>query len=381
MIDRISAIVKAARERTTYSRESLAERSGVPLDVLLRLESGLPGITTTQLDNVAEALSLDPVALLKGESVQRPLPSVFLRHAPIQDFDHDRDASVLDDALEQGRTLARLATLLQEPPAATQSRAFAPREAAADRADAPAQDGYRLARELRSWLGNPVDPIGDIRELAEVRLGVAVLLRTQLSSKLTAAGVRADTSAAVVLAERDLLRAKNPLLARVYLAHEFCHLLFDPAPGGLQVVIDQFVDRKIQAAEQRARAFAAEFLLPYDGLVRLLGSPRGVSTAPSSLDLVERARGRFGTPHEITANHLCNLGFIDRGTREWLEAAKTTFTGTPPETTLPRPNHPSVQVAAYVQRAHRDGILMDGEARTILGIDRLSPLPWDEIEL
>ncbi len=380
MIDRIGDIVRTVRERESCSLGDLATRSGVPLDALTALERGQPGITTTQLDDVAGALSLDPAALLNGREVARPVPSVFLRHTPMQDFD-DRDGAVLDEALDQGRSLANLRSLLGDPALALQAGTFVQREAAADRSDAPAQDGYRLAREVRQWLGYAAEPLDDVGAMIEERFGVAVLVRPLESSRVTAAGVRAEISAAIVLSARDPQRAQNPLLARVYLAHELCHVLFDPSPGGLHIIVDRVADRKTYAAEQRARAFAAELLLPQEGLTRLLGAPREVNEPSAALDLVTRARSQFGTPHEMAANHLCNLRFIDRRLREWLEAERTTFTGTPPETTLPDAAEPSHVVAGYVARAHREGLLTDGEARGTLGIDRLAPLPWDEVEL
>lgn len=380
MIDRIAAIVRSVREREPCSLSDLADRSGVPLSVITALEGGRPGITTTQLDDVAGALSLDPTALLNGREVARRAPSVFLRHTPMQDFD-DRDGAVLDDALEQGRSLANLRSLLGEPPLALQAGTFAQREAAADRPEAPAQDGYRLAREVRRWLDNTAEPLGDVGTLVEERFGVAVVVRILESSRVTAAGVRAETAAAIVLSARDLQRTRNPLLTRVYLSHELCHVLFDPSPGGLHIVVDRVTDQKTNAAEQRARAFAAELLLPLEALTRLLGAPREVDETGVARDLVTQARSRFGTPHEIAANHLCNLRFIDLRLREWLQAERTTFAGTPPEMILPASDAPSRRVGEQVARAHREGILTDGEARAILGIDRLAPLPWDEVEL
>lgn len=380
MIARIADIVRTACEREGRSLEELAGRSGVPISVLSALSAGQRGITTTQLEDVARALSLDPVALLNGREVPRRIPSVFLRHAPMQDFSAE-DGSILDDALEQGRSLASLRALLGEPPLALQSGVFLQYEASADRPDAPAQDGYRAARDVRRWLGNGAEPLDDVGVLLEQRFGVAVLVRTLESSRVTAAGVRAESCAAVVLSDRDVQRARNPLLARVYGVHELCHVLFDPSDGGLHIVVDVVADRKTNAAEQRARAFAAEMLLPLEGLTRLLGPPGRTDAPGLALDLVARARSRFGTPHDIAANHLCNLGFIDRALRERLEAERTSFSGTPPETTLPAADRPSRLVQEHVARAHREGLLTDGEARATLGIDPLAPLPWDEVEL
>lgn len=380
MIDRIANVVKTVRQREASSLDDLAERSGVPLATLLALENGQPGITTAQLDDVANALSLDPVGLLGGNEVPRVLPSVFLRHSPLQDF-NSNDSSVLDYALEQGRHLSNLRSLLREPPSALQANVFENRLTSADHPEAPAKEGYRLAGMVRKWIGNTAAPIKDLAIVVEERFGIAILVLVLETNRSAAAGVRAGQSAAIVLNDRDLQRLANPLLARVHLAHELCHLLFDPSDGGLHIVIDSFVDRKAHVAEQRARAFAAEFLLPLDGLIQLLGNPREVSEIKAAQDLVAKARTHFGTPHEIAANHLCNQNFVKLRLRERLESEKTPFSGTPPETRLPSPGAPSRLVADYIQRAYRDGFLTDGEARGALGLDRLAPLPWDETAL
>ena len=380
MLQEISNIVKRARERGGRTLGDLARDSTVPLGVLEALEDGRMGITTRQLDELARALALDSAALLNGREVARTVPSVFLRHQGMQDFD-EIDSGSLDRALEQGRSLTALGQALGEPPPVLQTGTFRHRDAAADHQEAPAKEGYRLAGEVRRWLGNTSDPLADVRELLERRCGVAVLVSPLQTARTTAVGVRGDGSAAVVLNDRDLQRASNPLLTRVYLMHELCHIMFDPSLGGVHIVIDSGDDHKAHAAEQRARAFAAEMLLPLDGLVRLLGDPRGVSETARAADLVARSRSRFGTPHEIAVNHLCNLNFVDIRLREWLEATRTTYGASPPSTSLPASCGPSILLREYVERSHREGILTDEEALTTLGMDRLAPLPWDEVSL
>lgn len=223
----------------------------------------------------------------------------------------------------------------------------------------------------------PDGPLEDVRRLVEERFGVVVVVRDFVSNKVTAAAVRSGAAAAVALSATDPWRASNPLLARVNLTHELCHLLFDPPVGGLQLVVDAQVDRKANAAEQRARGFAAEMLLPLAGVTALLGQPLQVSQPETAAALVVRARSHFATPHELTANHLCNLGFVHKDLRAWLEAEKTAFNGVVPPTTLPRASEPSLLLREHVEAGHQEGVLTDGEARSILGLDRLAPLPWE----
>jgi len=363
MLEQIASIVRAARERANLSLDRVSHESGVARETLMSLERGQPGMATTELFEVA-----------------RVIPSIFLRHAGHQDFD-DRDNELLDDALGAGRTLASLRSKLGEPPAALQANVFQPADVASDRPEAPAVDGYQRARSVRQWLGNPDEPLGDVGSLVEQRFGVAILTRELATARNTAASVRGEDAAAIVLHANDLHRNKNPLLARVHLAHELCHILFDPSEGGLHIVVDLNTDRKGHVAEQRARAFAAELLLPRKGLVALIGDPRSVADRGAAIALVSKVRSHFGTSHEIAANHLCNQKFIDLRLRDRLEAESSTFTGAAVMTSLPRAGETSLLVRQYVQRAHEDGLLTDGEAKGLLGLNRLESLPWDEVAL
>jgi transcriptional regulator with XRE-family HTH domain len=103
----IGAVVAGVRARRGVSLADLARRIEADVATLERLEAGQPGVTTTQLDDLAEALSLDPRALRRGEERLRPAPTVFLRHERMQDF-RDEDLDALDGAIAHARTLNAL---------------------------------------------------------------------------------------------------------------------------------------------------------------------------------------------------------------------------------------------------------------------------------
>jgi len=152
----------------------------------------------------------------------------------------------------------------------------------------------------------------------EEALGIAVLVDTLVTTDLRAASILDGDrgAAAAVLNAEDRQREENPLLARVYLAHELGHLLFDPSvPGRVQVALDdrphkEKSESSASLLESRAKGFAAELLMPLDGLVELLGPPARTSNLYGARKLVERTRERFGTPWEITCWHLSNHGFV-----------------------------------------------------------------------
>jgi Zn-dependent peptidase ImmA (M78 family)/transcriptional regulator with XRE-family HTH domain len=371
----IGPIVRAARERAGLSVNDVATRANVePVSRLEALEAERPGMTTAQLTRVAEVLSLAPGALLQGREERLGSPSVFLRRAAHADF-HDADSTVMDRALEQGRALRQLARLLNEP--SDLLRHWPHKAAGGDRPDRAAHEGYDLARRVRRALANVEAPFEDMRALLEERFGVAVVVEPLRTTRLRAVSVRDDLGATVILAANDPERAQNSLLARVHLAHELCHLLFDPSEGGLHLVLDWVGDRRDSRAEQRARGFAAELLLPLAGLQQLFGSPAQVREPMRALEMTIEARARFSAPHEITANHLCNLKLVAPELREWLAFPAAGRRGQH-QTSLPRDGERSVRLQVLVRRAHEADQLTDGEAKNLLGMDGLALLPWED---
>lgn len=113
-------------------------------------------------------------------------------------------------------------------------------------------------------------------------------------------------------------RRTNPSTIRVDLAHELAHVLFDPADGRVNLVVDDDgqENRNVTRAEQRARAFAAELLMPAEGLRRLLGPPQYAMGIVEAMDVVERTRSDFLTPIEIAVNHLVNREYVWSEIRE-----------------------------------------------------------------
>jgi Zn-dependent peptidase ImmA (M78 family) len=368
----IGAVVARVRTRRGISLADLARRIEADVALLERLEAGQFGVTTTQLDDVAEALGLDPRALRRGEEHSRPVPTVFLRHEGMQDF-RDVDLDLLDDAIEQARTLTALGRLLQEAPEGWPGGGFRRSEAPHDTSDAAARHGYQLAGELRRFLGLATEPLDDVRGLVEERLGIAIV-RRELSTR-AACAVKAGDEAAIVLSGGSFKSASR---ARGAIAHEVCHILHDPDREGVHIVLDLDNDRSTHANEQRARAFAAELLLPRAGLNRLLGVPRSVREQDTAKELVIEAMDHFGASWQITTNHLCNREFVDMSLRVWLEALEAHALSGAWKVSLPLINGPSLLVAARVARAHEKGLITDGEARSALGLEAIDPLPWDD---
>jgi Zn-dependent peptidase ImmA (M78 family) len=245
--------------------------------------------------------------------------TTFLLHGAYQDFDAD-DLVVFERGIRAARIFA---TTAAGRAGLEQRLRFAPLRPAGPMPRDAARQGHQLARRVRASLGLGGEPLGDLRALLEERFGVAVLVDTLSTLDLRAASALdlRRGSAAAVLAADDESRLRNPTLARVYLAHELCHLLFDPAaPGRVQIALDERPHGRTSARhlggglallESRAKGFAAEFLIPIVGVTALLGGPRVEPELAAARTQVARVATHFQTPWQIAVYHLKNLGFLE----------------------------------------------------------------------
>jgi Zn-dependent peptidase ImmA (M78 family) len=213
--------------------------------------------------------------------------------------------------------------------------------------DAPARHGYRLARRVRERLGLGVEPVTDLRAVLEEQLGVRVeRLRFAGAGTSAAAVLDHRRAAAVILLDPSSTAFKqNPRVLRVAMAHELCHLLFDPPQGhGVGLSLDLAADAADEAGtpraptdaqealEKRARAFAAELLLPAEALSAMVAaSSAKAGRAPlSHRALIAQAADRFDTPREIAFWHIRNTQHIEM-------APSVLFTVDPPSAPPPLP--------------------------------------------
>lgn len=305
------------------SLDACAGRLGIATERLLAAERG--DIDYAALEGIAKLYAFDEEQL--GEGMIIPLEgvegsTVFLLHGARQDFDAT-DLGVLDRAMRAARLMTSLSIASDE--SLRRRIQFAPAPPAGPRPADAARQGYRFARLVRAKLELGGEPIEDMRSLLEEKFGIAVVVDNLVSTDLRAASIldAHRAAAAAVLASHHPDRDTNPTLARVYLAHELCHLLFDPgAPGSVRLALDdrltEHPNRSGAAAggnallESRAKGFAAEFLIPLNGVTALLGAATGQVSLDVARTMVIKVREHFGTSWDIATFHLHNLGFIQK---------------------------------------------------------------------
>jgi len=372
----IGGLVRQARGSVPL--EDLARDASIQLDALTALEEGRALLSTAKLQRIATVLGLDAPALIEGRLVPRPTPSLFFRQRGVPDF-YQADLTLLGAALEAGRSLLEVGAVLGRPPS-LRAR-FAPEKVGA----VPFEDGYHAARRVRVALENTAEPMGDLRSLLEDRFDVAVCSAGLRTPRVLAATVKEPVQgAAAVVLNRALVSSEKPLVVRVTLAHELAHAVFDPQEGAINLVVDRDDAHESQPdeVEQRARAFAAELLVPLLGLQGRLGDAVGIDTSKRAGKLIDDVRGHWKTSAELTVNHLMNHGYIvkDETFRQELIAAalaRGTQATIPPFALEDIGERRSIALFERVREAHDRTLVTDGRARELLGLSPGDDFSWD----
>jgi transcriptional regulator with XRE-family HTH domain len=293
-----------------------AARIGITGEQLAAIERG--AIDPADLEGIARLYELDEDGLREG--VIRPVEGVagatlFLLQGAYQDFDA-RALNILDRAMHAARAMTSLNAASDEGRERLRRRLqFVP---AAPEGPGPADaacQGYELARMVRARMHLGVEPIEDVRALLTNQLGIAVIVQNLVGWDLRAGSIvdMHRAAAAVFLASRHPDLETDPVLARVYLAHELCHIFFDPGPpGSVRIALDALLDSHgCSLVESRAKGFAAELLIPLAGVNELLDAPAAPeSSLRRARTMVARVREHFFAPWEMTVRHLGKLGFL-----------------------------------------------------------------------
>ena len=166
----------------------------------------------------------------------------------------------------------------------------------------PFMQGYTLASWLRRQPeivhgGGRVDP-----ERILVSWSVPLIDTGLGLGDIDAIGCWGPSHGPAVLLNSDARHAGSSARRRATLAHEICHLLVDRTSS--LPLVDVLGGRTARHVEQRARAFAAELLLPREFAGQMLSDHEG------NEDHVARSlRSRFGVSSELLAWQAKNSGY------------------------------------------------------------------------
>jgi Zn-dependent peptidase ImmA (M78 family)/transcriptional regulator with XRE-family HTH domain len=280
--------LKERREQLGLPVRSLASKTGYAVEVIEALEASKRR-PIREYEAVASVLGLDE-RLISSRTDRSGNERLAVRLRQLAD---DRDALqpagvvALSEAAWVAMTQLRLEDKLGVPRCALQF------SATADYGDyrRPAYSvGYELADRFRAQLGLGERPIESMRDLVERRLAIPVV-QAALGERIAGATVRADNGRRAIVLN---IQGKNAdaSVRRSTLAHELCHLLFDPDQLLLDLRVDEYAeldaraDLRTDRVEQRANAFAVQLLAPQAAAVDLYAGAAG--------DGLRRVLDRFG---------------------------------------------------------------------------------------
>ena len=217
------------------------------------------------------------------------------------------------DAMVLAESLLRLTSPDGEPEAMASRCRAAP---IGDSDETPWQQGYALAEELQNdfdgWDGERVD----VETLLE-HLGVDVAEVNLSDRSIRGVAIAGPRHRSGILWNRNHHFNADSRGHRFTLAHELCHLLFDRRIGQrLAVASGPWAPPSL---EQRANAFAAMLLMPTEAVRAVVA---GMNEPIATMQGVSSVARRLQTGFSATLWHLRNLGFVDDGSKQRIEAER-----------------------------------------------------------
>lgn len=249
--------IRSARASCGLTQEQLGEAVELSRIAISQIEVGNRSVSSIELDRIAYAVGRDIKAFFADAFVEQDaLAALFRTEAQLAEQVELRHA--LQDCLVLGREMTNLERLLEIDRAQLRAATYE-RPAPKSRWDAIKQ-GQRIATEERQRLGLGVSPIGDLVELFESQ-GVRTGLVT-LPDNISGLTLWDDKIGIFVVINSD----HSALRRRFSLAHEYAHVLIDRERSG---AISR-AENRTELLEVRANAFAAEFMMPAEGVVQFI---------------------------------------------------------------------------------------------------------------
>ena len=245
--------IRAAREACRLTQDDASKQLGVSRPTFVQIEAGNRSVSSLDLDKLAFLFGRDMREFVADAfQDEDALSALFRAQAAV--LGGPTVLEKLRECMAIGRELTNLERLLgiDRDISAVASYLF---PAPKSRWDA-IQHGQRLAEEERRRLGLGHAPLPDMSDLLEsqgIRTGLVAL-----SDDISGLTLSDRKVGAFVVANR----AHHHLRRRFSFAHEYAHVVADRDRSGL---ISRSSARD-DLVEMRANAFAANFLMPEDGL-------------------------------------------------------------------------------------------------------------------
>jgi Zn-dependent peptidase ImmA (M78 family) len=269
-VDAVGRALRERREQLALQIRTIASETGLTPEVIAALEASKRR-PVREYEKVARALGLDE-RMLSFRSAPEGNQDVAVRLREMHDARPVLTSTVVISlaeaswvAMTQLRLEAELA--LPAPKHRFEVDAFY------GSSQHPAyRVGYDLADSFREALKLGTEPIKSMRDLLENDLRIP-LIQADLGTRIAGATVESAGRRAIVV---NLFgRNQNPFVRRSTLAHELCHLLFDPQQKLRSLRVDEYAelderaDQRVDLVEQRANAFSVQLLAPQSSALRV----------------------------------------------------------------------------------------------------------------
>lgn len=262
--------LRERREQLGLTERQVASQTHLTPELIVGLEEGRRR-PVREYEKVARAIGLDErmLSYRTGADGNR---SVAVRLRDLRDEKTALTPSVvaaLAEAAWVAMTQIRIESGLQLP---VEGNMFG-EDPFYGRAGHPAYKvGYDLADAFRTKLGLGGNPIPSMRALVEQKLHIPVI-QADLGRCVAGATVEINGRRAIVVNLSG--RNQNVFIRRSTVAHELCHLLFDPRDRLRDLRVDEYDDLErredqiTDPVEQRANAFSVQVLAPRLTALRL----------------------------------------------------------------------------------------------------------------
>lgn len=300
-----AATISNRRESLGLSHESLAKKIKVTEEDVRRSEDPAQRSPIRTLEKIARVLGLDE-RFITVEQGSKGDPDLAIRLRTLRNEQpsfSESNVLALGEASWIIAAQERLQRWLGKNAAALDK--FQPSSNYGE-PDYPAyQHGYYLAGETRKILDIDLKtPIESMRELCETVLGIP-LIQMELPKNVAGATLSSVNHRGIVV--NTIGDNENEWVRRVTIAHELGHLLWDPDQHLSNLKVDDYKDledfdpgRKRDYVEQRANAFAVEFMAPSAAVEEFVGKK-------DPTDCLRQVMEHFGLSFISARYHLWNI--------------------------------------------------------------------------
>ena len=302
--------LKNARETMGFTQADAAKAVGLSRTALALVESGKRRLEITEVGRLIQLYELPIHEIFNENAPQDPLPILF-RASTTLDQDVNAKRQVMH-ARKLAKEIGFYEGLAGGP---AQGVGFKGYEVGTPSTKGEAiEQGQELAGKERARLGLGNQPVWELPEILR-REGIRVV-ELKLPKAVSGLTLRLEEGGVLVAVNRD-----HAVERRLFsYAHELCHVVADQAKAA--TVSGE--PAKKEPAETRADVFAADFLMPKEGVLGLLKGSlgrtfKGKLSGSHWPEAAQMAR-YFAVSYQAAVFRLHNLDLINDEIRDrWLE--------------------------------------------------------------